>query len=95
MGLAYFSIEKYENAARAYETGLSLDPTNDNLKSFLDAARKKLAPVAASSKASAHHAHIGGCCPGDDAVDVMSGMGAGGMPGGMDFASLINIAPNL
>lgn len=77
MGLAYFGLEKYQDAVDAYEKGLALDPENKMMKSALETARSKVdaAPVSDNERSAA---------------SVSSGSGPGSGGGGFDLSSLMS-----
>lgn len=85
MGHAYFSLGKYEEAVKAYEDGVALDPTNELMKQSLAAAKSKTASASPTTSS-----------PSDAVAEPeTSTRGAGGFPGvggpgGLDFGSMMN-----
>jgi tetratricopeptide (TPR) repeat protein len=76
---AYFGLNKYEEAAEAYENGLKLDPANVTLKNSLASAKSKMAGNSSVERAAEPTPAAGGM--------PNFGGGAGGMP---DLGSLLN-----
>lgn len=73
---AQFSLGEYQKAIEAYESGLKLDPANNNMKSSLATAKARLAEQGGSSATS------------DREAAPTGGAGAGGMP---DLAAMANM----
>ncbi|KAJ1569308.1 hypothetical protein HK405_006837 [Cladochytrium tenue] len=74
MGHAYFCLNEYSSAVDAYERGLRLDPGNQSMKQSLSVAKDRLGTSGSSSSTATRS---------DPAA-------AGGGPGGLDFASMLN-----
>lgn len=93
---AQFSLGEYQKAIDAYEAGLKLDPSNNNMKSSLATAKTRLGEQSPSSsdREAAPSARGAGGAPGGmpdlAAMASMFGGGGGGGGGGMpDLASMM------
>ncbi|KAI8646437.1 hypothetical protein BD408DRAFT_410225 [Parasitella parasitica] len=75
MGHAYFCLNKYQDAVKAYENGLELDPNNATLQNSLATAKSKLG--SGSVERAVPESNNGG---------MPNFGGAGGMP---DLSSLL------
>ncbi|KAJ3226678.1 hypothetical protein HK099_004422 [Clydaea vesicula] len=86
MGHAQFCMGDYKEAVQSYESGLALDPENQTMKQSLASAKAKLNEKSSTTKGEQKSTNpleaLGLGLPG--------GAGAGGMPGGMDFASMMS-----
>lgn len=96
---AYYSKEDYENAIKAFEDGLQIDPNNSNLKTNLENAKARLPAVARSTSPAARELHpfplfslgkslkttpiIAGGAGGMPDLSSLAGMFGGGGGGGM------------
>ncbi|WWC62097.1 uncharacterized protein I303_104687 [Kwoniella dejecticola CBS 10117] len=80
LGHAHFSVGSYTDAVQAYEDGLKLDPSNNNMKTALATAKSKLAESSSNSVSDRE--------PSSGAGGAGAGAGAGGMP---DLSSLASM----
>jgi small glutamine-rich tetratricopeptide repeat-containing protein alpha len=80
LGHAQFSLGEYQKAIDAYESGLKLDPANNNMKSSLATAKARLGEQAPESASSPTARSAGG---------AGAGAGAGGMPDLSSLASML------
>ncbi|KAJ2159780.1 Small glutamine-rich tetratricopeptide repeat-containing protein 2 [Coemansia sp. RSA 552] len=78
LGLAYFGLGKFAEAAEAYEKGLALDPNNKVMQASLESAKAKMA--ASTDRAAS---------PPASGAQENAGPGGGGA-GGLDLGSLMN-----
>ncbi|KAL6734111.1 hypothetical protein Aduo_004686 [Ancylostoma duodenale] len=85
MGLALSCQNRYEQAVEAYKKALELDPNQESFKNNLKIAEEKVKELEAAAQAS-------GVPPNPFAAmfGAAGASGAGGLPPGMDFASLFN-----
>jgi len=83
LGLACFSLGKYEEAVAEYKKGLELEPNNSSLKESLSAAEKKL-------QASKPSPIMGGGANPPNFAELLNNPELMNMFGGQGFQNIIN-----
>jgi tetratricopeptide (TPR) repeat protein len=90
LGLAYYSLDQYEEAVEAYTKALDLDPSNELVKTSLQTAESKLnsrskaAPIVEEPAASGNP------------LDALGGLGGmGGLAGLMNNPALMSMASKM
>ncbi|KAI5449781.1 Small glutamine-rich tetratricopeptide repeat-containing protein 2 [Naganishia albida] len=85
LGHAQYSLGNYQDAIKAYNKGLSLDPANANMKQALAQATAKAKETGSNADESD-----------EDDVAPRAGTGAGAAPGGMpDMSALAGLMGNM
>jgi len=87
LGLAYFSLGKYKEAAEQYEKALEYEPNSQSIKESLAAAEKKISESSPSASSSAtpmpqsERRGMGGVFNDPNFVNTFNSMFGGAVPG--------------